>query len=89
MLFRVGTPCHNHIAVIPGQREGRAMRRETYCEGCGEAEFRLVETYAAVDASGETAVLAWACTGCGDRTEAVEVVAVELVEEVTAARRVA
>ena len=65
------------------------MRRETYCEGCGETEFRLVETYAAVDASGETAVVAWACAGCGDRTEAVEVVALELIQEAEAARRVA
>jgi hypothetical protein len=64
------------------------MRRETYCEGCGESEFRLVETYAAVDASGETAVVAWACTGCGDRAE-VEGEAFDLVEEAAASRRVA
>jgi hypothetical protein len=65
------------------------MRRETYCEGCGETEFRFVETYAAVDASGKFEVVAWACTGCGDRIEAVEVVSLELVEEAEAVRRVA
>jgi hypothetical protein len=65
------------------------MRRETYCEGCGEREFRLVKSYAAVDASGEIEVAAWACAGCGDRTEAVEAVAFELVEEVAPTRRVA
>jgi hypothetical protein len=65
------------------------MRRETNCRGCGATEFRLVETYAAVDASGDMEVVAWACTACGDRTEAVETVSRELVEEAEAARRVA
>jgi hypothetical protein len=64
------------------------MRRETYCEGCGEEEFRLVEAYAAVDASGETEVTTWACAGCGDRVE-VEGEAFDLVEEAAATRRVA
>lgn len=64
------------------------MRRETYCEGCGETELGLVETYAAVDASGEIEVAVWACKSCGDRTE-VEVVALDLVEEAAVTRRVA
>ena len=65
------------------------MRRERYCEGCGDAEFRLVESYAAVDASGRVEVLAWACAGCGDRIEAVEAAPVEVVEQTATARRVA
>jgi hypothetical protein len=83
--WNVIPPCHNHIAVIPRWED--VMRREIYCEGCGEAEFRLVETYAALDAAGETEVIAWACTRCGDRTE-VEVAGFELAEA-AAARRVA
>jgi hypothetical protein len=65
------------------------MHRETYCEGCGETEFRLVKSYAAVDASGEIEVADWACAGCGDRSEAAEEVSFKLVEEATATRRVA
>lgn len=81
--------CDNHTVVIRITRWEVAMRRETYCEGCGETEFRLLESYAAVDASGVSEVVVWACAGCGARIEAVEVVAFELVEEAAAARRVA
>lgn len=65
------------------------MHREWYCEGCGPTEFLVVETYAAVDASGEIEVVVWACVGCGDRTEGAEAVTLELVEETAAVRRVA
>lgn len=65
------------------------MRRERYCEGCGPTEFRVVETYAAVDASREIEVVVWACAGCGGRTEVPEAATFDLVEETAEARRVA
>jgi hypothetical protein len=89
MLLTVTPAWDNHIVVILPSEWEVAMRRETYCEGCGETEFRFAETYAAVDDSGDIEVVAWACKGCGDRTEAAEVATFELVEEVAATRRVA
>lgn len=65
------------------------MRREMYCEACGVTGFLIVESYAAVDASDEVEVAVWLCTGCGARTEATDAVAIDLVEETVAARRVA